>query len=116
MDGPLQCDDSTPGCGYNFFFQAEDGIRDDLVTGVQTCALPILFEEYVVTINLPLHFLISFSKFKVSANSDGVLPFLSAPKLSDKRHNTPLLDNSSIRAKSVVFLSYGVGSSLKSLP
>src|SRR5260364_273505 len=24
-----------------FFFQAEDGIRDNLVTGVQTCALPI---------------------------------------------------------------------------
>src|SRR5258708_17434390 len=24
-----------------FFLQAEDGIRDDLVTGVQTCALPI---------------------------------------------------------------------------
>src|SRR5205823_11433495 len=24
------------------FFQAEDGIRDKLVTGVQTCALPIL--------------------------------------------------------------------------
>src|SRR5258708_12927879 len=28
-----------------FFFQAEDGIRDDLVTGVQTCALPIYFES-----------------------------------------------------------------------
>ena len=27
--------------GALFFFQAEDGIRDDLVTGVQTCALPI---------------------------------------------------------------------------
>src|SRR5438552_14549632 len=26
---------------FFFFFQAEDGIRDDLVTGVQTCALPI---------------------------------------------------------------------------
>src|SRR5258708_14952824 len=25
-----------------FFFQAEDGIRDDLVTGVQTCALPVV--------------------------------------------------------------------------
>src|SRR6266581_3877746 len=25
-----------------FFFQAEDGIRDGRVTGVQTCALPIL--------------------------------------------------------------------------
>src|SRR5207244_10552713 len=29
------------GSGFGFFFQAEDGIRDDLVTGVQTCALPI---------------------------------------------------------------------------
>src|SRR2546425_8891645 len=31
------------GCGSMvfFFFQAEDGIRDKLVTGVQTCALPI---------------------------------------------------------------------------
>src|SRR5438552_17565467 len=28
---------------FFFFFQAEDGIRDDLVTGVQTCALPICF-------------------------------------------------------------------------
>src|SRR2546430_6184801 len=27
---------------YFFFFQAEDGIRDLTVTGVQTCALPIL--------------------------------------------------------------------------
>src|SRR5207249_7460241 len=26
-----------------FFFQAEDGIRDRNVTGVQTCALPIYF-------------------------------------------------------------------------
>src|SRR5687767_15741560 len=28
-------------CGISFFFQAEDGIRDKLVTVVQTCALPI---------------------------------------------------------------------------
>src|SRR5574342_846419 len=27
--------------GEVFFFQAEDGIRDPVVTGVQTCALPI---------------------------------------------------------------------------
>src|SRR3989449_2101860 len=26
---------------WSFFFQAEDGIRDVAVTGVQTCALPI---------------------------------------------------------------------------
>src|SRR3712207_1675022 len=30
----------------NFFFQAEDGIRDIGVTGVQTCALPISMVEY----------------------------------------------------------------------
>src|SRR5205823_14229861 len=30
--------------GWPFFFQAEDGIRDKLVTGVQTCALPICRE------------------------------------------------------------------------
>src|SRR5699024_11315093 len=29
-------------CFLFFFFQAEDGIRDRNVTGVQTCALPIL--------------------------------------------------------------------------
>src|SRR3712207_8650555 len=29
------------GMGDDFFFQAEDGIRDIGVTGVQTCALPI---------------------------------------------------------------------------
>src|SRR5258708_19880134 len=39
----------SPGChlggrvpvAFAFFFEGEDGIRDDLVTGVQTCALPI---------------------------------------------------------------------------
>src|SRR5688572_32726682 len=32
---------------YYFFFQAEDGIRDLTVTGVQTCALPI-FTDVIV--------------------------------------------------------------------
>src|SRR5690348_17848385 len=29
-----------------FFFQAEDGIRDGRVTGVQTCALPIYLRHF----------------------------------------------------------------------
>src|SRR5256885_12087419 len=33
----------------SFFFQAEDGIRDYKVTGVQTCALPILVNMYLDT-------------------------------------------------------------------
>src|SRR2546426_12119883 len=32
-----------------FFFQAEDGIRDYKVTGVQTCALPISFQRWGLT-------------------------------------------------------------------
>src|SRR5437879_6614894 len=32
-------------CMFFFFFQAEDGIRDTSVTGVQTCALPIFAER-----------------------------------------------------------------------
>src|SRR2546430_5463039 len=32
---------SLGGLLFIFFFQAEDGIRDLTVTGVQTCALPI---------------------------------------------------------------------------
>src|SRR5438309_10774511 len=30
-----------------FFFQAEDGIRDGTVTGVQTCALPISSARFI---------------------------------------------------------------------
>src|SRR5260221_5619508 len=31
---------------FFFFFQAEDGIRDHCVTGVQTCALPISYAVF----------------------------------------------------------------------
>src|SRR2546422_8495639 len=40
-----------PNNPRRFFFQAEDGIRDVAVTGVQTCALPI----YVVEVGDDLH-------------------------------------------------------------
>src|SRR5690606_39282505 len=53
-----------------FFFQAEDGIRDFHVTGVQTCALPILPKST----NKPLlvfDILVAFSKRVGSLNLDG---------------------------------------------
>src|SRR5260221_5338088 len=37
----LDCENTQLRSSF-FFFQAEDGIRDHCVTGVQTCALPIL--------------------------------------------------------------------------
>src|SRR2546430_12010960 len=40
-DGVRSSDSAVSLRGCYFFFQAEDGIRDLTVTGVQTCALPI---------------------------------------------------------------------------
>src|SRR5437762_9900439 len=44
---------------FFFFFQAEDGIRDTSVTGVQTCALPIfrsviVEERLLLAIEIPI--------------------------------------------------------------
>src|SRR5256885_5482719 len=39
---------------FFFFFQAEDGIRDYKVTGVQTCALPICGQRHPVVL-LQIH-------------------------------------------------------------
>src|SRR5262244_4046940 len=50
-----------------FFFQAEDGIRDWSVTGVQTCALPISGAGFPATTN------------RVDAGEPG--PFRSAPSV-----------------------------------
>src|SRR2546427_4071575 len=42
---------------FLFFFQAEDGIRDLTVTGVQTCALPIyLFHPFLPVRQAPVCF------------------------------------------------------------
>src|SRR5256885_7181136 len=42
-------------CGRSsFFFQAEDGIRDYKVTGVQTCALPIFGDSSRVVVGQPV--------------------------------------------------------------
>src|SRR5256885_8656699 len=41
----LRCDWNECSRVIFFFFQAEDGIRDYKVTGVQTCALPICLDS-----------------------------------------------------------------------
>src|SRR3712207_7413924 len=41
-------------CVFFFFFQAEDGIRDIGVTGVQTCALPICLLWFLAPSSLVL--------------------------------------------------------------
>src|SRR5438046_7476192 len=44
---------------FFFFFQAEDGIRDWSVTGVQTCALPILLASSACAVQI---FDVAFSR------------------------------------------------------
>src|SRR5690625_7351243 len=50
-----------------FFFQAEDGIRDGHVTGVQTCALPISVIEVGVDVaNATMVVLLDAERFGIS--------------------------------------------------
>src|SRR5688500_19630495 len=65
---------AAPTCllsGASFFFQAEDGIRDYKVTGVQTCALPI----YLMRL---------WAKPGVSAPSLGMEPLAAAVRRIDE--------------------------------
>src|SRR5258708_19338942 len=55
-----------------FFFQAEDGIRDDLVTGVQTCALPISPIGTLTEFTLPTP---KSEPYGITAGPDGDLWF-----------------------------------------
>src|SRR5699024_11360200 len=41
-----------------FFFQAEDGIRDRNVTGVQTCALPICLSMVMQYLSNPIYLIV----------------------------------------------------------
>src|SRR5690606_27680905 len=52
-----------------FFFQAEDGIRDFHVTGVQTCALPIFASRDAPTAPPPSHSKGRLDAFTISAIS-----------------------------------------------
>src|SRR5260370_34917281 len=51
-----------------FFFQAEDGIRDSSVTGVQTCALPIFLER------------------RLHTDDDRLLPDIEVAEAADQSH------------------------------
>src|SRR5438876_9900701 len=75
---------------FFFFFQAEDGIRDGRVTGVQTCALPIYFvvlcERIVVAQNDEIAFvqrwLREHNEFVPPADPRGhVMPGMDHPML-----------------------------------
>src|SRR5256884_305156 len=65
--------------GVSFFFQAEDGIRDVAVTGVQTCALPIsttMGAEELMPFSLPR---VAFTGVSLDNPAPGAVPFIRVP-------------------------------------
>src|SRR5256884_4939636 len=70
-----------------FFFQAEDGIRDVAVTGVQTCALPICFGRRQI------------SKTSCSISGPTLTTIARIPRGKGKRRIRPCQDQSPISAR-----------------
>src|SRR5439155_3973930 len=72
-----------------FFFQAEDGIRDGHVTGVQTCALPISFGQIHVLLNRtwiwPKVSRVVATSFSTAAASDTSVATASASRSEERR-------------------------------
>src|SRR5258708_36251524 len=71
-----------------FFFQAEDGIRDDLVTGVQTCALPISRASSTCTASRPR----SRPDWKPNASAASAPPPTDASLRLASAHRSPAPD------------------------
>src|SRR5699024_11287750 len=69
-----------------FFFQAEDGIRDRNVTGVQTCALPIcgmIIGKTMTGVSLGVNNLLTGMRDR-QANIEGALMLGASPKTASK--------------------------------
>src|SRR5687767_15270448 len=76
---------------FFFFFQAEDGIRDKLVTGVQTCALPISSMVSISGINSSCHFFKLASKVLAAAFfGSTVKARCSSPSARSEEHTSEL--------------------------
>src|SRR5258708_23521186 len=100
--------------GFLFFFQAEDGIRDDLVTGVQTCALPIFAGSVMI--------MLSSLAFSVLARADaptllGLGLVNGFDNLAQAMHGTALIAFlSSLTSARYTATQYALFSSLYALP
>src|SRR5205809_6072190 len=80
---------------FFFFFQAEDGIRDVAVTGVQTCALPISRSSYlskVPTWAIP----IAWTAVRRSTASTHPAPGSRAPLCASSKQSLTFLDRKSV--------------------
>src|SRR5687768_18003511 len=68
-----------------FFFQAEDGIRDVAVTGVQTCALPISYEGEVKVVDFGIAKAASKSEHTKTGMLKGKFSYMSPEQCQGER-------------------------------
>src|SRR5690554_8182101 len=80
-----------------FFFQAEDGIRDADVTGVQTCALPIFTEQEPHWAWEPLEAYLERLMAAVERNAMDEIRHLLAEAPTAYRPDSPIVDRSEER-------------------
>src|SRR5207248_5924715 len=71
-----------------FFFQAEDGIRDRTVTGVQTCALPISSRRTARSVRRASSTSRTERAPRLKANSDASALRLAAPRSEPSKRST----------------------------
>src|SRR5256885_5794960 len=72
LDGNVQNRRLTGLRARYFFFQAEDGIRDYKVTGVQTCALPIYDISDYRAVHPEYGTMGDFKRFVAAAHARGI--------------------------------------------
>src|SRR5699024_11401023 len=90
-----------------FFFQAEDGIRDRNVTGVQTCALPI-YLLIKIKLNACINIEIKINKSPVEIDAKPSSPTIEVtiipinPKKKPNNRNLVILSFSNITDKIIV--------------
>src|SRR2546422_9005977 len=84
---------------FFFFFQAEDGIRDVAVTGVQTCALPISSEMFSIAFRTSLaRAMVSFGSVPFTAGLTLEEDLCSPTYPSEASFCAPLDDNPAVSA------------------
>src|SRR5437762_12170244 len=80
---------------FVFFFQAEDGIRDTSVTGVQTCALPI-FAAMMFAVGLDPDRSTIFVQSQVTAHAEAAWLLGSVTSFGELRRMTQFKEKSEI--------------------
>src|SRR6266481_7758703 len=78
------------GLQKGFFFQAEDGIRDGTVTGVQTCALPI-------SVDMPVMPAVNVRAFM----STVAVPSVQIPEINIPQVNIPRIRIPQVRVPQI---------------